>query len=217
MKNILLLAIVVLFFYSCKESSNPVNTPNDVKNLSNDALLTEINFARTNPKAYASLLRDRLKYFSGKTYDDGTGYKYTTQEGADAYLEAIDYLEKASPVPALSLSSGLCSAAMAHVNDIGPKGLAQHNGTDGSTPSVRMARFGKPSGYLGENISFGLSTARNVVIQFIVDDGISARGHRINVFNSLYKFVGFGSGFHNDYDIMCVHDYAEGYIEKVIL
>ena len=40
-----------------------------------------------------------------------------------------------------------------HANDIGPKGLAQHDGTDGSNPRIRALRYCDK--YPGENVSFG--------------------------------------------------------------
>lgn len=49
----------------------------------------------------------------------------------------------------------MADAARDHAEDIGPKGIAGHEGSDGSTMQDRIERYGDWSGYIGENISFG--------------------------------------------------------------
>jgi uncharacterized protein YkwD len=54
------------------------------------------------------------------------------------------------------MNTDLIKAAKDHVNDIGPKGLTSHTGSDGSSPYERIALHGQASGCLGENLSFSL-------------------------------------------------------------
>jgi uncharacterized protein YkwD len=61
-----------------------------------------------------------------------------TIEGAVAVEECIAFLQTAAPLPPLALSAGLCAAASAHLEDIGPKGLATHVGSDNSSMQVRL-------------------------------------------------------------------------------
>lgn len=53
-----------------------------------------------------------------------------------------------------------------------------------------------------------------MVIQLIVDDGVSSRGHRHNIFNPAFKVVGIFSGPHKQYDTMTTIDYAGGFTKK---
>jgi len=62
--------------------------------------------------------------------------------------------------------------------------LSGHTGSDGSSMSGRLERYGDWNGKIGENCDFGNSTGRDIVISLIVDDGVSNRGHRNNLFSS---------------------------------
>lgn len=70
--------------------------------------------------------------------------------------------------------------------------------------SARLGRFGQFSGYCGENISYGMHTALDVVVQLIVDDGVPSRGHRHNLFNPNFKVCGVATGMHKQYKAMAV-------------
>lgn len=49
--------------------------------------------------------------------------------------------------------------------------------------SVRMERYGDWNKAIAENISFSEKTGKDIVLQFIIDDGNSSRGQRKNIFN----------------------------------
>ena len=53
----------------------------------------------------------------------------------------------------------------------------------GTNPGERMNRHGVWSRGWGENISYGESNPRDIVIALIIDDGQRARKHRKNIFN----------------------------------
>ncbi len=47
----------------------------------------------------------------------------------------------------------------------------------------------------------------------IIDDGVSGRGHRRNIFKPGFRVVGVGCGYHDEYKTVCVSDFAVGYTE----
>lgn len=171
-------------------------------------VLAEQNMARTDPRSYLEFARRHRKRFSGNSFRNANGAMVETQEGTAAVDEAIAFLERVRPCPALTPSRGLSLAAADHVKDTGPPGITGHTGTDGSQPADRIGRHGKWQNLVGENIAYGIDDARAIVLQLIIDDGVLDRGHRKNIFNSDYRVSGIHQGDHAEYGNMCVITYA---------
>jgi hypothetical protein len=173
------------------------------------AVLQELNLARTNPAAYAGVVEQHKRAFKNYAMVLVDGFWVKTIEGIPAADEAIDYLRKVAPAPALSASGPLVLSARDHVNDIGPKGMTGHEGSDGSRPAERIRRHGKPKSTTGENIAFRPVTARSIVVQLIVDDGVPDRGHRHTIFDPDFRVAGVAIGPHKIYGRMCVINFAD--------
>jgi len=197
----LLIALATLALQS-PASSSPQPVPDEA------AVVAEMNSARTNPAAYARHLQELLGYFDGKVIRKPGKVGLRTQEGKPAVIEAIAFLRRTAPVPALKSSPALAAAARDHVRDQGPTGATGHDGSDGSTMSSRIGRHGRWMGSISENIDYGADTAREVMISLIVDDGVPGRGHRTNIFKRGTRFTGVACGSHLRYGSMCVIDYA---------
>lgn len=177
-------------------------------------VLEEVNLARTNPQTYAKLVEDYKAAFVGNLFRRKGKVDISTNEGTAAVDEAIDFLKDQKPLDALRPSKGMSKAARDHVKDTGPKGLVGHDGSDGSTPEVRLNRHGKWLKACAENVGYGMDTPRLVVIQLIVDDGVAGRGHRKNLFNDKYFRTGIACGKHKTIRSMCVQTLAGEYKEK---
>lgn len=180
------------------------------------SVLDEINLARTNPNAYADILAQRRQYYQGNLVNIPGQVSRSTREGVAALDEAIRVLRSTSPLPALTPSQGMSLAAKDQVNDIGPKGIddiSAHTGSDGSNVSQRIDRYGDPQGFVGETIDFGANTGRQIVIDFLVDDGVSSRGHRDNLLKPSFRFAGVSVGAHAKDGTMAVIDFADAYKE----
>ena len=160
------------------------------------AVLSEMNLARTAPQQYAQLVASRLAGYRGK-------------EGPRVVEEAVRFLAKAKPLPALTFSEGLSNAALSHVLTQGAAG-----GTGHGNPWTRMARFGSYNGYAAENIHYGKRDARGIVMALIVDDGVRGRKHRANIFSRNFRVAGVGCGPHASFGAMCVVDFASSFTER---
>ncbi len=99
-----------------------------------------INRARRADPSVIAALKAMLPRFKGNVYTEGT-LNLMTREGPAAVKAAITAMEEHKAVPALKRSAGLDRAARDHANDIGPKGLFSHTGSDKSTPFTRMNRY----------------------------------------------------------------------------
>jgi uncharacterized protein YkwD len=174
----------------------------------------ETNAARRDPSGYAEHLERILPRFDGKLLERPGRAYLRTEEGAAAVREAIASLRARRPTAPLRWSTGLAAAAADHVRDQGPIGGLEHEGTDGSTPDRRANRHGRWFLGVAENIAYGESPAREVVIQLLVDDGVPNRGHRDNLLNASWGAAGVACGPHQLYRQICVMDYAAKYVER---
>lgn len=107
----------------------------------------------------------------------------------------------------------IAQASKDHQADIGPKGLIQHDSSDGkSGVKERLRKYGNVVSCYGENLSFHCEEAKEVMIQLIVDDGVTNRGHRENIFNPEFNVMGCCTGLHKDFNQMSCIDYAGAFV-----
>jgi uncharacterized protein YkwD len=167
--------------------------------VSSAAVIRELNLARENPKLYATFVAESRPFHMiehGKAVD-----------------EAVRFLQKTHPLPALTLSPGMSRAAADHCAEQ-VEGQLGHEGGDRSHGGDRISRYGSWSTTWGENISYSRKTAREVVLALIIDDGIKGRGHRKNIFNPKFNYAGAAFGPHARYRTVCTIDFAGGYAER---
>ena len=172
------------------------------------------NFLRKFPKKFIPKLEARLQYFEGKKYCFPGATPVVTHEGPIAVKEAISYLEEQLPLDELLLSEEVRKAAQDHADDLGFTGLTSHTGSDGSTMSQRIGKYGKWGGQIGENINFGINEPEEAIIDLLIDDGNPSRGHRKNLFNPKFRISGIGAQLHKTLEICVVIDYATEFISK---
>jgi uncharacterized protein YkwD len=177
-------------------------------------VLDEINLARTEPLRYAGFLRTFRGYFRGKYYVlPGSDIRTQTDEGTAAVDEAIRILSRQQPRKPLRWSDGLAAAAAELAEDQGRSGDTGHDGRVSHGMQERIERHGSWERTIAENIGYGPTDARNMVMQLIVDDGVRNRGHRTNTFNAAFGTAGVACGPHPQFGSMCVIDFAGGFRE----
>lgn len=174
------------------------------------ALIEEVNLARTQPAIYAQKLRLLKQNYYGY-YLQQEEQVLLTEEGVAAVEEAIAFLENTAPLPALSGVPELAWAALDHVRDQARVGGVGHRGSDRSNVIHRVSRYGRWQGSVGENIRYGRNDAQTTVMHWIINDGIEARSHRRNLFETTYQVAGSACGAHPHYGQMCVMLFAENF------
>ena len=145
-------------------------------------MIKEINFVRQYPKVYASIIANYLS-------NESKSWWGLNKDEYEAGLELIEELRVMSPSQLLYPKECVYQAATKHAKDCDDRGFTAHTGSDGSSPFTRISKFCQ--GIEGnENIVGGKKNVRILVIQLLIDSGISSRGHRYNILNPSWKYVG---------------------------
>ena len=98
-------------------------------------------------------------------------------------------------VPALTMSAMLSRAALIHAQDMAAQNFFEHEGSDGSTPAVRVTRTGYEWRSVGENIAAGPTTAQSVV-----DGWLRSPGHCANLMSEKFTEMGIAFATGDDSD-----------------
>jgi uncharacterized protein YkwD len=210
------LCIAVLVVTSIKSSQLTYSqTKKNTPTLSQDeqALLNEINQARAHPQVYASYLEKLKPMFNGKTYKPDAQDAFDTQEGWSAVEDAIKFLKGVKPLGPLNASTGLSLAALSHVKDQSSSGATGHRGNDSTFIEQRVKPYGTWQGGIGENLTYGNSSARERVLTWLIDDGFASRGHRNRIMSDNYRVAGVSCGAHPEFGSMCVLTLAGGFTD----
>ncbi len=212
--------LIIIFsqsFGANPETSNNLNTAANAGYLSSveKEIIYEINLFRSNPADYAEKYISPLgKLYKGKLLYYPNDKPLLTKEGVRALNECVRELKKASPLPIVYPSPGLTKAASDLVKDQSRTGKTGHIGSDHSDSKKRIERFGNWKTRIAENIAYGGTSARQVIIYLLIDDGQYDRGHRKNFLQPDFKMVGVAFGKHPAYNNMVVMDFAGSFIEK---
>ena len=176
--------------------------------VSGSAVVREMNLARQNPALYATYLEELRSQYTGNCLVLPGQTRIYTKEGLKSVDEAIRFLRSVRPLQPLTLSPGLCHGAADHC-------ATQARGAVGhGNPASRMNRYGNWAAAWGENIAYGKTTARAIVMALIIDDGLPARKHRANIFAAKFNYAGAAYGPHARYGSVCSIDFAGGYAER---
>lgn len=131
-----------------------------------------------------------------------------------AAAECFQVMKNMKPGRPLAPSEVLSRSAQHHAEDLGRTGNTGHFGSDGSNLSKRILRFGNWTGAIGENCAFGIKTPREIVVTLLIDDGVEGRGHRRNILDPRFRYIGVGIRPHRWFKIDCVQDFASAVVER---
>ena len=174
----------------------------------------EQNELRKNPKSYIEKLKDSLKYYQNNILSKDGEIPIPTYEGVEAVKDAINFLQNQKPVPELVYSKDISLSCKDIIEDIGPKGLVTHEGTEAKNIYNRIKKYCEWDGVLAENLDFGFKKPENIIMNMLIDDGDENRYQRKNLFYPDFKYVGIAVGPHRDYGFCVAIEYALNIREK---
>ena len=173
-----------------------------------EEIFKEQNELRKNPQSYIEKLQNSLKYYSNKILFQKGEIPIATHEGEEAVKEAINFLKDQEPVQELIYNKDIALSCKDILDDIGPKGLITHEGTEIKNIYNRLEQYCDWDGVIAENIDFGFKIPENIIMNMIIDDGDENRYQRMNLFYPHFKYVGISIGPHKELGFCTVIEYA---------
>lgn len=176
---------------------NPTPSPAPPTASLADLIIAEQNFARQQPREYVAIVQQTVQ----------NNPSLITAEPA-SLSEAITFLNTVTPcVSTLERDPTLDTLAQNWVNTAGGAGIVGHG--DFAARVQQALATGRYSS-LAENLAYGYTDARIIVVAWILDAGLPDRGHRNNIFNCNFDSIGVGSGpFNGVYNFMVSNVYGD--------
>jgi uncharacterized protein YkwD len=121
----------------------------------------------------------------------------------------VSDLKKTKKMNSLKMSTALSEVAKMHALDMGSLGKIGHSSSDGTSFADRVRTEAKAGGMIAENCDYGHDSAIEIVMALLIDDGIESLGHRKNILEPKYQWVGIAIEDHKTYRVNTVMDFAE--------
>ena len=136
-------------------------------------------------------------------------------KGSNAYVSSLESdLKAVKDLPMLVPEKSLMEAAAYHAKDMSNNNFFDHTSSDGTSFGNRVYSF-YGGNAIAENISAGMGTAIGVVMQLLVDDGLSSLGHRKNILGTKYVAIGVKTTTHRQWRTVTVQDFGDKVITKM--
>jgi len=153
-----------------------------------------LNLARINGKLFAQTYAQK--------YIDSTKWK------KNIYVTSlITTLKNQSYLKPLIPSKEVSDIAKKYAILMGKEGFTGHRDTDKRFSALKTGYKSR-----GENCDYGNKNSLAIVMNLLIDDGISSYGHRKNILDKEYNYIGVSIQPHKTYKYTCVMDFI--YLEK---
>lgn len=150
------------------------------------------------------ILLTNLARYDGKLFSESFLKEYLKDEKSTSYTRSlIRELSKIKELPMLFPEKDLYEIALGHAEISGKRGTAGHQQFDKRFKPV-MGKYNA----VAENCAYGFDLAIDIVLQLLIDEGISDLGHRKNMLNPEYNSIGIAIKTHKTYRFNCVMDFG---------
>jgi len=193
MKTTFCFILLLLAFITYSQSwtaaqLDAANTAKNIKSLteSEKAAIQYINLARLYPQLF---IRNELNSYNG-----AAGFHENLQRSG--YKKSLlKELKSRKPVGALQFDKTMYVSAKCYAKESGNAGWIGHK------------RRSCSYGYLAECCSYGVSTGKDIAMQWLIDDGVPGVMHRVNCLNADYSMIGIAVNKHKTYRNCAVADF----------
>ena len=180
-----------------------VETMSEIQESTNYSVYTQqekqiafyINLLRSNPKQFKTDIL--IPFVESNNIQKEKAYKSLLRE-----------LDKTSNLPLLKPHDKLYESAVFHAKDMGRSGKTGHRSSKGKSFEKRMSPLLDTFASVGENCHYGSNDALFVVIDLLIDRGIPGYGHRKNLLQADFVFIGISMAPHKKYEFNCVQEFA---------
>ena len=114
-------------------------------------------------------------------------------EGKEIIQDNIFFLKKQKPLGSLTFSEELSLAAQLKLNELIVK-IKDGNEIVGNASELddRISKFVEWENKCSESICIGLDCAKDIVISMLLDDGVTNRDNKSNIFEESFNYIGIG-------------------------
>lgn len=156
-------------------------------------LLFYTNLVRINPRLFCATYLQ--KYIDVNNLDRKNYY----------VSSLIKELNKLKPIKALDFDKSLYDMAKVHAISMGVKGKIGHDEFDKRIKKFLNNKFAM----IGENCEYGSSDPLEILMCLLIDEGVASLGHRKNLLNPEFNYVGISFKPHKTYGVNCVMDFGQ--------
>ncbi len=154
----------------------------------NENLIKEINLLRTNPKKYAEILVKYVEYFKEKLFSlPESNIGFQTEEGVDAFKEAVEFLNNQPKLEPLTSSKELCNIAEDYITKYQEKNSTEISDND---MEKIINKYGEFCGFFYRAMDIGGETPEIAIIDLLVSDGDPSRKQREVLLSNEIKIIG---------------------------
>lgn len=175
-----------------QELLEKANTAKDVSYFTEEekAVVFYCNLVRIDPLLFKNTFM--------KHYIDSTGI-------SERYVKSLlKTLENLPRMPVLYPSASLYSIAKTHATNYGKQGKTGH----GDFNKRFEKYFTNCECEVAENCYYGVTNAFNMVMELLIDEGVSSLSHRKNMLAPDYRTIGVSISPHKLYEKNCVMDFS---------
>lgn len=197
------LLCISLLFFSFQGSTWDESILKKAKSAEKEIYLTEqekeiffySNLVRLNPQLFEkTILKDYIQQHKVKP----TKYVKSLQKE----------LRKLPPMRILLPRKDLHESAKRHAKDMGRSGKVGHRSSRGKSFKKRFKKLQEKYDLVGENCQYGYKNGIDIVIDLLIDQGVSDLGHRKNILNPEYQYMGTSILSHKKYRWNAVQNFG---------
>ena len=186
-----------------KENLEIINSINTNTQLTKEekSVVILLNYVRINPKLFAeTFLKEYIDSILGPSKSQNSFVK--------SLIKELNSMKKISPI---EINQNLINMAIDHATNSGKKGVVGHTNF-----SQRFKKFNKEmvESY-GENCDYGNEKGVDAFMSLLIDENVSNLGHRKNILNPEFVYVGVGFAPHKKYGSNMVMEFCSQFSGKI--